>query len=94
MAAKKRTSRRSSRKSRSSRGRRRHGDIRGVYSVAGGGLRLQSFGTKMKAIEHAKYLENRGYTPYVYEFIEEKPESHRRIVYGPGLGKVAPPYRG
>ncbi len=68
--------------------------IRPIFSVASSGHRLESFKMKGKAIEFAKDLEGRGYTPYVYEFIEGRPERHRLIVYGPGTGTVAPPYTG
>ncbi len=49
-----------------------------------------------KAIEHAEYLKGRGYDAYIYEFLEEKPERHRRVVWGPEhmVGTVAPPYQG
>jgi hypothetical protein len=75
--------------------RRRYGHAHGVFQVAvDPAERAPSFKRKQRALEHARYLENRGYAPYVYEFNEEKPERHRRIIHGPGKGSVAPPYRG
>lgn len=81
--------------------RKRYGHVRGyvwraIYSVADDhGLRLSSYKTKKKAMEHVKHLENRGYSPFIYEFIEGRPERHRRIIYPPErVGEVAPPYRG
>ena len=60
--------------------------------VVSGGY-YNSHGTKRKALDEARYLERRGYEPYVYEFNEERPERHRRIIHGPGTGQTAPPYK-
>lgn len=71
--------------------RRRYGSAtragRGVFTVQSDGYR-NSHKTVRKAIDEAKYLEARGYTPIVYEYNEARPERHLRIVHGPGLGGI------